>query len=234
MTDPIAMLFDLDGTLIHSSADIATAVNRMLEALELPPADLAEVESWIGHGVEPLIHRSITRDHDGKVDDDLLEHALKIFRPAYLSTDFEKTQLAVGAERVLEALHSAGFPCAIVTNKPQVPTLGILDKFDLTERFQTVICGDTLPTCKPDPAPLEHALAACGAVRGWMIGDSDADSAASGAAGLPFIGIHGGYGRDTDPGKFPCSPVLMLESLLELLDENERPLEMLSRPPALS
>ena len=234
MTDSIAMLFDLDGTLIHSSADIATAVNRMLEALDRPRVDLEEVESWIGHGVEPLIHRSITRDHHGAVDDDLLERALQIFRPAYLATDFENTRLAVGAECVLDALRAAGFPCAIVTNKPGIPTNRILEKFDLADRFQTVICGDSLPSRKPDPAPLEHALAVCGASSGWMIGDSDADSAASGAAGLPFIGIHGGYGQDTDAGKFPCSPILMLESLMELLDENQRPLEMLSHPPALS
>lgn len=234
MTDSIAMLFDLDGTLIHSSGDIAAAINRMLEELGFPSAKLDEVESWIGHGLDPLIHRSITRDHDGQVDEDLLLRALDIFRPAYLATNFENTVLAKGAKRVLDALSAADFSCAIVTNKPQTPTIAILEKFDLMDRFQTVICGDSLAVRKPDPAPLQHALLACGATTGWMIGDSDVDSAASGAAGLPFIGIYGGYGRDNDPADFPCTPKLMLESLTELLDENECPLEMLSHPPALS
>lgn len=234
MTDPIAMLFDLDGTLIHSSGDIAAAINEMLSTLGFQSASLEEVESWIGHGLDPLIHRSITRDHDGQVDEELLGRALDIFRPAYLATNFENTVLADGARRVLDVFCATGFPCAIVTNKPRTPTIGILEKFNLMDRFQTVMCGDTLDVRKPDPAPLRHALDACGSTKGWMIGDSDVDSAASAAAGLPFIGIHGGYGRDNDPAEFPCAPELMLESLSELLDENECPLEMLCHPPGLS
>ena len=232
MTERVAMLFDLDGTLIHSSGDLTDAINRMLEQLGLPSARRSEVESWIGHGVEPLIHRSITKEHDGRVEDDLLQRGLALFRPAYLATDFARTVLAEGMVAVVEALRSAGYPCALVTNKPTAPTLRILDKFELGGLFQTVICGDTLSRMKPDPDQLIRALELCGTNRGWMVGDSDADSAASLAAGLPFIAVRGGYGRDADPADFPSSPILTLDSLLDLLDENNCPIELLRSPPA--
>lgn len=234
MTEPVAMLFDLDGTLIHSSADLAHAVNVMRAAYGLPEVDLEAVESWIGHGVEPLIHRSLTGDHDGRVDEARLREALAVFRPAYLATGFARTELARGAVRAIEALDSAGHPCAVVTNKPTAPTLAILEKFGLSDRFRAVVCGDTLPVRKPDPAPLIHALELCGTNLGWMVGDSDADAAASDAAGLPFIAIRGGYGRDADPAGFPRTPALLLDSPAELIDEGNRPLEMLRHPPALS
>ena len=65
---PVALLFDLDGTLIHSSEDLADAANRMLEQLGLPLVDLPSVESWIGHGVMRLVNRCITREQDGEAD----------------------------------------------------------------------------------------------------------------------------------------------------------------------
>jgi phosphoglycolate phosphatase len=230
MSEQIAMLFDLDGTLVHSSPDLAKAANRMLTRLGLPGASESKVESWIGHGVTQLVHRCLTGEHDGRADEHLVEHALEIFRSEYLGTGFDGTRLLDGGIEVLDALIASGFPCALVTNKPLVPTLAVLEKFDLMSRFESVVCGNTLRVSKPAAAPLHHALGVCETSRGWMVGDSETDSAASAAAGLPFIALRGGYGREADPDAFPLRPALLLDALGDLLDENGLPIEMLSRP----
>lgn len=234
MTPRIALLFDLDGTLIHSSADLAVAANRMLSSLDLPEVRLQQVEQWIGHGVERLVHRCITGSEDGEAEEELARHGLEIFRAEYLRTEFERTRLADGAIEVLDSLRNAGYPCALVTNKTKIPTLAILEKFHLAHRFESVVCGDTLDTCKPDAAPLKHALLGCGTDSGWMVGDSGTDATASGAAGLPFIAIRGGYGPDGDPESFSIRPALVLESLRGLLDLGGAPREILARPSAFS
>ena len=234
MNPPVALLFDLDGTLIHSSEDLADAANRMLEQLGLPLVDLPSVESWIGHGVMRLVNRCITREQDGVADPELSDRGFQLFREAYLETDFAKTRVSEGAHEVLDILREAGFPCALVTNKPTIPTLRVLQRFGFDDRFEAVVCGDTLEVRKPDPKPLAYALECCRASTGWMIGDSETDSAASAAARLPFIGIAGGYGSDTDPDTFPLKPSIMLQRLGDLLDENERLIEMLSDSRAFS
>ena len=232
--ESVAILFDLDGTLVHSSPDLAVAANRMLSRLDLPLVQEEAVESWIGDGVRQLVHRCITGKHDGRAEADLVDTALEIFRSEYLDTGFRKTRLLEGSLKVLDALAAEGFPCALVTNKPLVPTLGVLEKFDLTRRFESIVCGNTLRVAKPAPDPLFHALRTCRTRTGWMVGDSTTDSAASLAAGLPFIAVRGGYGPESDPDRFPHRPTLLLERLEELLDSHGRPIEMLAHPPALS
>ena len=230
----VALLFDLDGTLIHSSEDLADAANHMLAELGLPPVDLDSVESWIGHGVTRLVHRCITRDLEGAADPELADRGLEIFRRAYIETGFAKTRISDGALEALDRLRNGGFPCALVTNKTTVPTMRVLERFGFGDRFEAVVCGDTLEVRKPDSGPLLHALEGCGATQGWMIGDSETDSASSAAAGLPFICISGGYGSDPDPSTFPLKPTLVIDRLHDLLDDEGRPLEMLRDPRAFS
>ena len=234
MTTSVAMLFDLDGTLIHSAEDIAMAANRMLVKVGRPEVRLEQVEQWIGHGVERLVHRCLTGLQDGEADAAAAKAAIEVFRGEYLQTGFTRTRIADGAFEVLDALANAGFPCAIVTNKPHIPTWAILEKYQFTDRFEAVVCGDTLELSKPSAAPLEHALLACAADSGWMVGDSETDAAASGAAGLPFIAIRGGYGQESNPEHFSTRPALVIESLRDLLDPGGSPLEMLARPSAFS
>ena len=229
-----AILFDLDGTLNDSSADLAAAANRMLDHLGRPSVTLEQVEGWIGHGVVQLVQRCLTRSFDGTVEPDLADTALKHFRQAYLETRFTDTRVLPGARELLAALSANGYPMGLVTNKDQSPTAAVLEALDLDEAFDVVVCGDTLPVRKPDPRPLCHALESLGVTEGWMIGDSETDARSSLLAGLPFIMIEGGYGVDIDPKQLPGPPALVVDSLSRLLDSGGIPLEMLGRPQAFS
>ena len=106
-----AILFDLDGTLIDSSADLAAAANRMLDHLGRPSVTLEQVEGWIGHGVVQLVQRCLTRSFDGTVEPDLADTALKHFRQAYLETRFTDTRVLPGARELLAALSANGSRC---------------------------------------------------------------------------------------------------------------------------
>ena len=229
-----AILFDLDGTLIDSSGDLAAAANRMLDALGRPSVSLQQVEGWIGHGVTQLVRRCLTRSFDGSVEQELWDSALLLFRKAYLETGFADTRVLPGTRELLAALSTDGFPLGLVTNKDESPTAAVLEALELQDRFDVLVCGDTLPVRKPDPRPLHHALASLGASQGWMIGDSETDARSSQRAGLPFIMIEGGYGPLLDPRELPGPPALVVQSPGGLLDSCGRPLEMLSRPQAFS
>lgn len=230
MTSSIAILLDLDGTLIDSSTDLTVAANVMLESVSRPGVTLEQVESWIGNGVEFLVQRCLTGSMDGRATEELFKRASGIFRTAYLDTGFRQTRCLEGAVELLMALSKDGHALAIVTNKNSEPTHAVLEKLGITENFDAIVCGDTLPLKKPDPAPIQHALQLCGTPSGWMIGDSQVDAAASAAAGIGFIAIIGGYGNEKSPETFPGPPALIVESLLELLDSERRPIDLFGRP----
>ena len=230
----IAILFDLDGTLIDSSADLAIAANGMLSRLSLPSVTDREVEGWIGHGVTQLVHRCLTRSFDQTAEPALAKTGLAFFRQMYLETGFTSTRLLPGAGKLLDSLALAGFRIGLVTNKDQTPTTAVLKVMHLDQIFDLVVCGDTLAVRKPDPAPLKHALGSLGTSRGWMVGDSETDARSSLAAGLPFIAVRGGYGLPTEMHQLSGPPVLILDSLSELLDDQGNPNEILGRPEAFS
>lgn len=232
MNTPVAVLFDLDGTLIDSSGDLAVAANVMLEAIGRPAVTRTQVEGWIGHGLEPLIHRCLTQDMHKRVDAPVLKQATEVFRSAYLETGFQQTECLQDTRKLLEALMANGYVLGLVTNKDTAPTQAVLSHLQLGAFFQAVVCGDTLPVKKPDPAPILHALTLCEASFGWMVGDSETDAAASAAAGIGFIGIRGGYGVGPAPEQFSGPPIRVIESFRELLDEEGNPVEMLSHPKA--
>ena len=234
MSVNVAVLFDLDGTLIDSSRDLTAAANVMLATVEHPAVTLQQVESWIGHGLEPLVHRCLTGSMDGRAEEGIFKKAIEVFRAAYLDGGFQETRCHEGAIQLLNALNNEGFVSGLVTNKDTKPTQAVLRHLGLGNMFEAVVCGDTLPRKKPDAAPILHALQLCKTTSGWMIGDSQTDAAASAAAGIGFIGIRGGYGCGEPPETFPGPPVLLIQSLLELLDVDGRPIEMLGRPEAFS
>lgn len=229
-----AILFDLDGTLIDSSLDLAAAANRMLDSLGRPSVTLEQVEGWIGHGVTQLVRRCLTRSFDGTVEPEVAEAALGLFRKAYLETRFRETRVLPGARELLTALTSEGFPIGLVTNKDRSPTAAVLKAIELEDAFDIVVCGDSLAVRKPDPEPLRHALESLDASYGWMIGDSETDARSSHLAGLPFIMIEGGYGITVDAMQLPGPPALVVQNPGGLLDPSGQPLEMLRRARAFS
>lgn len=191
MVEPIALIFDLDGTLIDSAPEIHAAANRALATEGLPPLTLAEVKSFIGNGVAVLLARCLHAL--GQPDNGPLLDRLKASFLADYETRFSLTTLYPGVTDLLDTCARHGHPMAICTNKPEGPTRAVLTHFNLIHHFPVIIGGDTLPQRKPDPAPLRATLAALNTPRALFIGDSEVDATTAHATPLPFALFTGGY-----------------------------------------
>jgi phosphoglycolate phosphatase len=190
-----AVMIDLDGTMLDTVADLAVAVNMLLEQLELPLLTETEVRTFVGKGIPNLVKRALTRAIDGKADDALFARALPLYMDCYESVNGKQTVIYPGVREGLDALRAAGYPMACVTNKSDRFTRPLLEQTRLADYFTIVVAGDTLPKKKPDPLPLTYACEQLGiAPRDMlMIGDSLNDTLAARAAGCPVFCVPYGY-----------------------------------------
>ena len=196
MIDPNlkAVVFDLDGTLADTAADIREALVRALATEGLPPVDLASVRLMIGGGPRLLVIRAL--DRIGVDDDDervsrLTEH----FHAEYLEQRNELSQLFAGVDEGLERMNLAGLKLGVCSNKPDDLCRLIVDNFDLGDKLDAIIgSGAGLPK-KPDPAPLLHVIEKLGATPAntLYVGDSETDVRTARAAGVPVALVTYGY-----------------------------------------
>ncbi len=182
-------LFDLDGTLIDSVADLATAVNLMRAELELPALDIPTVRTYVGDGATMLLRRALPEGW-------FSEARLQRFLDLYSQHLMEQTVIYPGILEFLE-LHS-GRPMAVVTNKPLGFSLRLLDGLGLSRFFPVVLGGESCPAKKPDPAPGREALRLLGAEAksAVMIGDHHTDLKAGRGAGVRTCFCAWGIGTD--------------------------------------
>lgn len=196
------LIFDFDGTLIDSVPDLADATNLMLEQLGKATFSIDTIKGWIGNGARTLVERALSGDVevDARLEQETVDDALRIFFAAYGSLDCQKTTAYPDVDAGLRKLKAAGFTLALVTNKPIRFVPKILDHMGWTPLFGEVIGGDSLPTKKPDPAPLLHVCKTLGFTpeQAIMIGDSINDISAGKNAGIDTIGLSYGYNYGID------------------------------------
>jgi phosphoglycolate phosphatase len=187
------LLFDLDGTLIDSRADIVTSVNLMLDELGYVPLPAVQVITFVGEGMRLLIERALRASLAQEPEESLVSHALEMYRGKYREHLLDQTHVYPEVYETLEAL--AHLPKAVVTNKPHEFTVTILEALDLQKYFRAVIGGDSLPERKPAPAPLLEAARLCevAPIDCLMIGDTKVDMEAGKAARMKTCGFIGGF-----------------------------------------
>ena len=187
-----SIVFDLDGTLIHSAPDLHASACKMLEDLDLPSLTLDQVTSFIGNGVPILVQRCI-----GAVGGDtaIYDDALVRFQAHYLADPITLTVAYPGVIDMLTTLKNEGFNLGVCTNKPHGMTTEVLRGLGLNDYFDAVIGGDTLPIRKPAPDPLHLAFKQLGkgSTNGLYVGDSEVDAETACAAACDFALFAGGY-----------------------------------------
>jgi phosphoglycolate phosphatase len=187
------LLFDLDGTLVDSRADLIYSVNLMLAELGRRPLADQSVLSFVGEGARLLVERALRAADGREAGEPEIEIALGVFRRHYRAHLFDQTRPYPEVEETLERL--AGLPKAVVTNKPFDFSVALLDGLGMSKYFIAVIGGDSLSERKPAPAPLLEAARLCGhrPEDCLMIGDTRIDIEAGQAAGMKTCGYVGGF-----------------------------------------
>lgn len=185
------IIFDLDGTLIDSAADIHAAGNATLATEGLAPITLAQARGFVGNGARVFVER-LERAGAGSNQPARTARMHATFVEKY-KTAHALTRLYPGVIPTLEQLRAQGWRMAICTNKPGAPARTVLAHFGLDGFFEAVIGGDSLSTIKPDPAPLRAAIDALGGGGAVFVGDSEVDAATAQAARVPFALFTQGY-----------------------------------------
>ena len=184
-----AVVFDLDGTLIDSLPDIATAVNHVLSWRGFLPLPPREVEAMIGDGAKILLDRAFAARGSQSGDAEMA-----VFMDWYTVHGADETRPYPGMIEALATLREAGHPMGVCTNKPEVAAREILAALHLTPYFHVITGGDSTPYRKPDPRHLAAVLAALEAAEAVMVGDHFNDMAAAKGCGIPGIFAAWGYG----------------------------------------
>lgn len=190
---PLAV-FDLDGTLVDSRADLVSSANEMLVSFGAAPLQADDVAGFVGDGAKMLVARSLKA---AGVPTGELGTALERFLEIYNGRLLETTTPYPGISELIDDAVDLGVLLGIITNKPERPTLKILDHFNLTLCFGWVIGGDGQFERKPDPASLNWLIADAGAERArtLFIGDSQIDADTARAAGTKFCLANYGFGQ---------------------------------------
>ncbi len=191
-----AVLFDLDGTILDTAPDLIYSLNQLREEHHLPALPLSTVRSLAGLGSKHLIKHSFGIDENNSSFNGLRERFLALYEQ-HLA---DATQLFPHIEKVLTHLDQHHFPWGIVTNKLTLHTTALLKAMNLDHRPACVVCGDSLPTYKPDPGPILYAcqLLKTDPKHCIYVGDTSIDVRASKAAGTKSLVVLYGYRHENE------------------------------------
>lgn len=216
------VLFDLDGTLLETAPGIRDAVNDMLAQLGLAPVSLAQVEAWIGHGSAALVAQALTSScgahRNAALSGQPLAFAMAHFDAAYARRCGTGSRPYPQVRELLAAFGERGVRRAVVTNKEGRFATSILRHHGLDQLLDHVICGDTVPARKPDPAGVLDCMRRFGAAasRTLFVGDSAIDVATARNAGVAVWAMSHGYNRGVPIAEWRPDRVLdTFDALLE-------------------
>ena len=186
-----AVLFDLDGTLLDSAPDLGAAAEGLRRARGLPALPLESYRAHAGAGARGMLRVAFDMSPE-HADYEALRTA---FLDAYEGAMLERTCAFEGVAPLLEALHGAGMPWGVVTNKMERLTHPIVQALRLFDTAGAVVCGDSTPHPKPHPAPLLEAAKRLGVdpTRCLYVGDDLRDIVAGRAAGMRTVAACYGY-----------------------------------------
>lgn len=183
--------FDLDGTLIDTSGDLAAAVNYAIGLLGRVPFPVEAIRPFVGKGAKVMLERALTAS--GGYEEAELSESLPIL------LDYYEQNLAIhsvpypGLIAALDRLAEMNVKFAICTNKAERFTIPLMHQLGLSDRFASIVGGDTVGVAKPDPAPIREMIARAGGGRAIFLGDTINDIAGARNAGIPSIAVSFGF-----------------------------------------
>jgi 2-phosphoglycolate phosphatase len=190
-TEPLAVLFDLDGTLADTAGDLGGALNHLRVERGLAPLPLEALRPYASSGARGLIGFGL-EIHPGHDEYEALRLA---FLLAYQRGLADTTVLFDGVAELLGTLEARGIKWGVVTNKPHRFTIPVMDGLGLTQRAGSIISGDSTAHAKPHPLPLLTACEQLGVAPAatLYVGDDLRDIQAAQAAAMPSAAAAWGY-----------------------------------------
>lgn len=186
------LIFDLDGTLLDTVADLAAACNHVLKQTGLPACPEWQYRQFVGNGIAKLIERAIPA-HARSAE---LADELKIRFLEYYTANIDVfTRPYPGIPELLERLHGEGVKLAVASNKFQQGTESLVSKFFPDIPFVAVLGQRTGIPVKPDPAIIREIISLAGVAPEdtLYIGDSDVDMHTARNAGVDSVGVAWGF-----------------------------------------
>lgn len=188
------VIFDLDGTLADTRADLAAAVNRTRTRLGLTPVDFGFVVESVGNGVVKLLERTIP-----ELPEISVQEKKEIWMGEYKAHILDNTVLYDGVEATLKRLAAAGWRLAVLSNKPDSATKMIVEGLGIAEYFSLIRGGAPDVPLKPDPAAVEYAVRESGydgpLSSVWMVGDNYTDLESARRFGIASCFCRFGFGH---------------------------------------
>ncbi|WP_165612549.1 HAD-IA family hydrolase [Limimaricola pyoseonensis] len=181
-------IFDLDGTLLDSTPDIAHAVNRVFARHGLDRTEPSLIAEMVGNGAQRLVGDLLIRQRIPAAPSDI-DYLTAAYLEAYAEEPLREGRLYPHVAEDLARLQALGWRLGVCTNKPQALTLSILEATGLGSYFLAVRGADSVPARKPDPGHLLAVLEDLGGGTALYVGDTEVDEATAQAAGVAFRGV---------------------------------------------
>jgi len=185
-----AALFDLDGTLLDTLADLSSAGNHALTRVGRPTYPLNAYRTLVGQGVRNLFVDALGPGHQH-----LLDNAVAAFHAYYADHRFDTTAPYAGIDTMLSSLSDAGVKLGVLSNKPHAATLDVVDRFFGSLAWAAVRGHKPGTEPKPDPASALEVLSELGVTpsRCVYVGDTKVDMLTGKAAGMYTVGVSWGF-----------------------------------------
>lgn len=185
-------MFDLDGTLVDSIADITNSLNHAIEPYGIERLSMQQTVGLVGEGLTRLIEQTVGLDRAV-----IVPEVLRRFVEHYSQHLTDLTRPYDGVAETLAGLN--GYEMAVISNKREAPSREILARFGLLRHFRYVLGSDSVEEKKPSPRPLQFIMGKSGLQpsEAVMVGDSIFDLQAGRAAGVTTVAVSYGY-RDKD------------------------------------
>lgn len=186
-----AILFDLDGTLLNTLADLAAACNSALRALGYPEHAVAEYADFVGNGRHKLVLRMLPAN--AACDEAMVAKAEALFDDAYHAHLMDATEPYPGVPELLDALKAGGLKLGVISNKPDAFVQQIITEF--FPGVFSVICGGADGVLKPNPAGVNKALERLQLKphEALYVGDSGVDAETAHNAHMDCCGVTWGF-----------------------------------------
>ncbi|HUG93600.1 MAG TPA: HAD family hydrolase [Planctomycetaceae bacterium] len=187
-----AVVFDLDGTLLDTLADIGNSANRVLEEFGFPAHPLDRYRHFVGEGVARLFERALPVE---SVRPERIAQCVDAFRRVYREHWNDTTRPYPGVPELLAELTDRGLRLAVLSNKPDEFTRLCIDRHFPGREFAAVVGQQAGLPCKPDPAGalLIARRMAIPAEQFAYLGDSAVDMQTARAAGMHAVGAAWGF-----------------------------------------